>query len=168
METGEPETNPDRSERSRLPATFAAGIVVVLILGAGIVLLTRISQSHARSSASEKLPFGSAEQAYAPQIHFEGGPLSRASNLLNQEFTYVAGTITNNGPRNLGAVDVVFEFRDPFNQVILRDTQRLVDPQGEALSVGHSREFQVTLGEPIPSEWNQQYPSIRVTGLILQ
>jgi hypothetical protein len=168
MAMGEPEISSEREEKSRLPVAFAAGVGVVLILAAGLVLLTRITQSHGRGTAADKLPFGSAEQSYAPQIHFEGGQMSQATNLLNQEFTYVAGTITNNGPRNLGGVDVVFEFHDPFNQVILRDTQRLIDPKAEPLAVGHSRDFQITLGEHIPSDWNQQYPSIRVAGLILE
>ena len=163
-----PENNSEREEGSRLPVAFAAGVGVVLILAAGLVLLTRVAHSHGRGTATDKLPFGSAEHSYAPQIHFEGGQMSQATNLLNQEFTYVAGTITNNGPRNLGGVDVVFEFHDPFNQVILRDTQRLIDPKAEPLAVGHSRDFQITLGEHIPSDWNQQYPSIRVAGLILE
>jgi hypothetical protein len=164
----EPETSTERGDRSSLLVAFAAGAVVVLLLAAGLVLLTRITQSHGRGTAADKLPFGPAEQAYAAQIHFQGGQMSQATNLLNQEFTYVAGVVTNNGPRNLGGIDVVFEFHDPFNQIILRDTQRLVDPKDEPLAVGHSRDFQVTLGEHIPSEWNRQYPSIRVTGLILE
>jgi hypothetical protein len=158
----------DRERRSGLAVAFAAGIVVVLILGAGLVLVTRITQSHGRGAGAQKLPFGSAEQAYASQIHFEGGPMSQATNLLNQEFTYVAGTVTNNGPRELHALEVAFEFHDPFNQVILRDTQKLIDSKDEPLTVGHSRDFQITLGEHIPSEWNQQYPSIRVIGLVLE
>jgi hypothetical protein len=162
------ENNSGREERSRLPVAFAAGAGVVLILAAGLVLLTRITQSHGRGAAAEKLPFGSAEQAYASQIHFEAGQMSQATNLLNQEFTYVAGTVRNNGPRNLGGIEVAFEFHDPFNQVILRDIQRLIEPKAEPLSVGHSRDFQITLGEHIPSQWNQQYPSIRVTGLVLE
>jgi hypothetical protein len=164
----EPEIHVERGERSGLLVAFAAGVVVMLVVTAGLVLLTHITQSHSPGTAADKMPFGPTEQTYAAQVHFEGGPMSRATNLLNQEFTYVAGTVTNNGPRNLDGMDVVFEFHDPFHQVILRDNQRLVDRKDAPLAVGHSRDFQVTLSEHIPSEWNQQYPSIRVTGLILE
>jgi hypothetical protein len=164
----EAETNPTRVERSSLLVAFAAGLVVVAIFAAGLVLLTRITQSHGRAATAHKMPFGPAEQTYALQIHFQGGQMSRASNLLNQEFTYVTGTVTNDGLQSVMGMDVIFEFHDRFNQVVLRDTQHLIDPKDEPLGAGKSRDFQVTLGEHIPSQWNQQYPSIGVTGLILE
>lgn len=139
----------------------------MLILAAGLVLLSRATRSH-QLGADQKLPFGPTEQAYAPQIHFQSGEMSQSSNLLNQEFTYVAGTVTNSGNRNLRALNVNFEFHDPFKQVVLRDAQILVDPAGQSLGPGQSRAFQVTLGAHLPSEWNREYPLIRITGLILE
>lgn len=139
----------------------------MLILAAGLVLLSRATRSH-QLGADQKLPFGPTEQAYAPQIHFQSGEMSQSSNLLNQEFTYVAGTVTNGGNRNVRALNVNFEFHDPFKQVVLRDAQILVDPAGQSLGPGQSRAFQVTLGAHLPSEWNREYPLIRITGLILE
>jgi len=39
---------------------------------------------------------------------------------------------------------------------------------GQPLKAGESRDFSVTLGAHLPSEWNRQYPAIRVAGLILE
>jgi hypothetical protein len=64
-------------------------------------------------------------------------------------------------------VEVAFEFHDPFNQVILRETRRLLGPGAKPIGGGERSDFQVSL-EYIPAEWNQQYPTIRVTGLQLQ
>lgn len=139
----------------------------MLILAAGLVLLSRATRPR-RPDASQKPPFGPTEQAYAPQIHFQSGEMSQSSNLLNQEFTYVAGTVTNGGNRAVRALNVNFEFHDPFNQVVLRDAQILVDPAGQRLGPGQSRAFQVTLGAHLPSEWNREYPLIRITGMILE
>jgi hypothetical protein len=162
----EAEGTEHRRDRSGFPAAFAMGVVITLLLIAGLVWLTRVTQSGG-SAPVGKLPFGSVEQAYAQQIHFQGGPMSQATNFLNQEFTYVAGMVSNDGPRTLRALDVTFEFRDPFNQVVLRDPQRILT-EGSPLKAGESRDFQVTLGAHLPSEWNRQYPVVRVTGLILE
>lgn len=139
----------------------------MLVLAGGLVLLSRVTRPHP-TGAGQKLSFGLTEQTYAPQIRFQPGGMSQSSNLLNQEFTYVAGTVTNAGNRTLGALNVNFEFHDPFHQVVLRDAQTLIDPAGKPLGPGQSRTFQVTLGAHLPSEWNREYPLIRITGMILQ
>ncbi len=78
--------------------------------------------------------------------------------MLNQEFTYVAGTISNDGDRTLRGLEVSVEFRDPFDQVILREKpERLIGSGDAPLSGGQRRDFQVTL-EHVPVEWNRQYP----------
>lgn len=163
----EPEINANRQGESRFPAAFAIGAVVILLLLAGLVLLTR-STRPARSSAAAKLPFGAAEQNYAPNIHFQNLELSQSSNFLNQEFVYATGKISNDGSRAVRGLEVTLDFHDPFNQVILSETQRVVETTAQPLRPGQQRDFQVTIEQHIPSEWNQQYPSIRVTGLVLE
>jgi hypothetical protein len=65
------------------------------------------------------------------------------------------------------ALEVTIEFRDALNQVILRETETLIASGAEPLQAGQRRDFQVTL-EHLATGWNQQYPSIRPTGLILE
>jgi hypothetical protein len=163
----EPEINADRETRSRFPAAFVVGAVVVLILFAGLLLLTHSTKPH-RTAAPERLPFDAEAQSYAANIHFQDTDLSHASNLLNQEFVYVTGKVSNDGTRAVRGLEITIDFHDQFNQVILRETQRVVDLTGALLGPGQPRDFQVTIERKLPSEWNQQYPSIRVTGLVLQ
>ena len=163
----EPEVAERRGRKSSFPAAFAIGAVITLLLAGGLVWLARVTQSRGPAPIG-KLPFGADEQAYAQKIHFQDGQMSQATNFLNQEFTYVAGTVSNNGPRTVRALDAVIEFRDPFNQVVLRDPQRIILTDGQPLKAGESRDFSVTLGTRLPSEWNRQYPAIRVTGLVLE
>ncbi len=137
------------------------------LLFGGFYLLTRVLGSHG-SAVAAKLPFGPAEQTYAERIHFNDLHMSRSTNMLKQEFTYVNGTMSNDGVQTIRAMEVTVEFRDALNQVILRDSQFVIAPSADPpLNAGLSREFQVTL-EHVPAEWNQEYPSIRVTGLMLQ
>ncbi|MGO9590868.1 MAG: hypothetical protein ACLP3K_12590 [Candidatus Acidiferrales bacterium] len=162
-----PETGQERSSSRGFPAAFAIGAVIVLLLFAGLLLLTRSTEPH-KAAAAAALPFGAEEQNYAANIHFQDVDFSQASNLLNQEFTYATGKISNDGTRAVRALELTLEFHDQFNQVILREKQRPVDLTGPPLPPGQARDFQITVEQHIPSMWNQQYPSIRVSGLVLQ
>lgn len=159
------EDNIERKEGRQFPAAFAAGAVIVLILAAGAVLISRSIRT--TTVAAVTLPFGAQEQAYAPQIHFENIQMARSTNMLNQEFTYVAGTLSNDGDHTVGALEATFEFHDPFNQVILRETRTLIAPKTQSLVRGAQQPFQIVI-EHVPVEWNQQNPTIRVTGVVLQ
>jgi hypothetical protein len=150
-------------ERSRLPVAFLAGLVIVTLLIGGAVLLSRFS-SPAGPETVKPLPMGPSEQGYAPQIQFLEPKMSRAANFLNQEVTFIFGTIENGGNRRIKQIEITLEFHDPFNQVVLRDTQRLFPPNAPPLAPGQRRDFQIGY-ESISAQWNNVYPSIRVTGL---
>lgn len=154
-------------ERSSFPAAFVAGLLVMAIVVGIVLFLTRSSSKHGVGLA-QHLPFGPSEQAYAAQIHFQNLQLAHADNLLNQEFVYVNGIVSNDGNRAIGALELTVEFHDPFNQTILRETQQVFGPPTDPLKPGQQREVQVTLERKLPATWNQQYPSIRITGLTLE
>lgn len=163
----EPTAGPGRDEGRRFPAAFVVGLVIVFVAVACAVAISRYAHSREAAAAAVKLPFGAGEQAYASNLQFGDIKMARATNLLNQEFTYVAGTMTNGGPRAVAALQVTMEFRDPFNQVVLREDELLIARTNAPLAAGDHRDFQITL-EHIPVEWNQQNPTFRVTGLVLQ
>lgn len=150
-------------ERSRLPIAFLVGIVIVAVLVSGAVLYSRYA-SPAGAEIDKPLPMGPAEQAYAQKIHFLEPKMSRAANFLNQEVTFVFGTVQNGGDRKVKQIEITLEFHDPFNQVVLRDTQRLFLPNVSPMLPGQQRDFQVGY-EHISAQWNNGYPTIRVTGL---
>jgi hypothetical protein len=162
----EPGETSYREEKRQFPIAFAAGAVIVLLIFGGFLILTRVMHSH-DSATVARLPFGAGEQAYAQNVHFNDIQLAHAANFLNQDFTYVAGTISNDGPRKIRAMEVTVEFHDPFHQVILRDSNQLVQRDGTSLDAGQHRDFQIQM-EHLPAEWDRQNPSIRVTGLILE
>ena len=153
------------AERSRLPVAFLAGIVIVTLFIGGAVLLSRYS-TPAGPKTLKPLPMGPSEQAYASQIHFLEPKMSRAANFLNQEVTFIFGTVENGGDRKVKQVEITFEFHDPFNQVVLRDKQRLFLPVAPAMLPGQKRDFQIGY-EHISAQWNNVYPTIQVTGLLL-
>ncbi len=153
------------AERNRLPIAFLAGLVIVTLLIGAAALLSRYS-TPSGPEVVKPLPMGPSEQAYAQQIHFLEPKMSRAANFLNQEVTFVFGTLENAGNRRIKQIEITLEFHDPFNQVVLRDKQRLFLSKEAPLAPGQQRDFQVGY-EHISAQWNNVYPSIRITGLDL-
>ena len=145
-------------------APFLVGAVAVLVLLGGIFLLTRYTQS--AQQVEQRLPWGATEQAYATQIRFLEPKMSRAANFLNQEVTFIFGAVANDGPRAVREIGVTLEFRDVFSQVVLRDTRRVLGPRSTPLASGQRRDFQFNF-EHVPADWSRQYPSVRITGLLL-
>ncbi len=152
--------------KSGIPAAFLAGVIVVGVLLAGVFLLTRSTRTGG-PVAEKPLPMGAAEQAYAGQIHLSDLKMGRAANFLNQEVTFLFGSVSNDGARALHEIEVTIEFRDLFNQVVLRDTRRVFGPRSAPLASGRRREFQFGF-EHVPQDWNRQFPSIRVSGLLFE
>lgn len=153
-------------EENRLPFPFLVGGAIVALVVAGLVLFTHNAKQPG-PVAELRLPMGTAERAYAAQIKFLEPKMSRAANFLNQEVTFISGAVSNQGSRNLREIEVTVEFRDQFNQVVLRDTRRVLGSRSVPLAPGTTREFQFGF-EHVPADWNAQYPSLRVTGLLLE
>jgi hypothetical protein len=154
---------PASEERSRVPVAFLIGIAIVLVVVAGAVFLSRYS-APAGPVAQQPLPMGAAEQNYIPQIHFLNPKMSRAANFLNQEVTFVFGTVENGGNRKVKQIEITLEFHDPFGQVVQREKERLFAPNADPLPPGQQRDFQLGY-EHISAQWNNGYPSLRITGL---
>jgi hypothetical protein len=156
----------EQEETSQFPVALAVGAVVVLLLIGGVYFLSRFAP-RAGPAGEPSLPFGAAEQAYAEHIHFLNVEMTRTANFLNQEVTYVNGDLSNDGVRTILQAEVTVEFRNSLNQVILREQQRVVASNSPPLVGGLRRPFQIAF-EHIPEEWDRHYPSIRVTGLLLE
>jgi hypothetical protein len=147
---------------------------IVLIIGAAALILLIIVLYWAGRYAPEpvkrpEIPvaMGPAETGYVPHIEFLEPNVARATNFLNQEVTFVFGTVKNNGPRAIRQIEVTLEFHDVFGQVVLRDQDRLFSEDAIPLESYHTRDFQITY-ETMPAQWNQAYPALRITGLALQ
>ena len=153
-------------EKSRAPIVLLVGVAAALLLMGIFYLVGRLTPAPTKA-VEQPLPMGPAEQAYVPQIQFLEPKVARAANFLNQEVTFVFGTVLNNGPRPIRQIEITLEFHDPFNQVVLRDKQRLFSATAAPLAPNDRRDFQLGY-EIVPVQWNQAYPTIRITGLQLQ
>jgi hypothetical protein len=158
------ESNQESSRGS--PIVLVIGTAALLIVIVALYWASRYAPAPTKAP-DQPLPMGTAEQAYAPQIEFLEPQVARASNFLNQEVTFVFGTVRNNGSRGVRQIEVTLEFHDVFGQVVLRDKQRLFNARAIPLESYRNRDFQLTY-EYLPVQWNQGYPAIRITGLALE
>jgi hypothetical protein len=159
-EIGQPETG------RQFGMALIAGLIVVLILSGAAYFWIQNTSSKPVAQAPP-LPMGATEQAYAQQIEFGNFDLSRASNFLNQQVTYVNGVVSNRGQRDIVEMEVALEFRDISQNVILRDKQRMFGSKQKPLQSLEKRAFQLNF-ENIPDTWNQIPPRFTITGLRLQ
>lgn len=142
-----------------------AGLVVVMILAGGFYLWSRTSSKG--TAGPSPLPFGTQEQAYAPQIKFSDFQLTRATNMLKTEITYVDGVITNTGNRGIVELEMNLDFRDLQGKIMFHDTRRLYGQGATPLAAGEKRDFELAF-ENVPPGWDQRPPDITITGLHLQ
>lgn len=116
------------------------------------------------SSVKPRLPFGVAEQAYAPKLRFGNFAMSEAENFLHQKVKYLEGDVQNAGDRTLTGIEAVIEFRDFMNQIALRETRPVLSGPTIDLAPSATAHFQVSF-DHVPDSWNMQMPTVQVTGL---
>lgn len=156
----------EEEQKRGFAGPFLVGVVIMVILFAAFYLA--MSHSEQPSPVAQKpLAFGAAEQAYVAEIKFANLNLSAYENMFHQKVTYLNGDITNAGPRTIRAADVTIEFYDTANNVVLRDTRRIIGGTIRPLAAGETQAIQIGF-ESIPATWNGQFPAMRVSGLDLQ
>jgi hypothetical protein len=163
-DANEPRLN-QREPGRQFSLALLAGFVVVLILAGGFYLWSRSSGGPAAPPAP--LPMGPVEQAYAPQIKFSDFQLSRATNMLKTEITYIDGVITNTGNRPIVQFEMNLDFKDLQGKTMYHDTRRLPLPGAPPYSPGEKRDFELTF-ENVPVGWDQRPPDITIIGLRLK
>jgi hypothetical protein len=150
-------------ERGRFNFALILGGAALVVMVAALYFLPG-RQSPPGAAPRSHFPFGPAEQEYAPQVRIENVTPSRAENFLHQEVTTFSGEVINGGERPLRGVEVTLEFFDEMNQIALREARTILAPGAPPLAPGERRAFEVSF-EHIPSSWNTQLPTLRVTGL---
>lgn len=156
-----PEPNQRDGMMLRHPLAIAAATLLSL---AAFYLLFFRGPAPAPSANRTQFPFGVAEQAYAAKVQFGNFSMSKAESFLNQEVTYLAGDLMNNGDRTLTGVEAVIEFRDEMNQIALRETRPVLFGATATLPPGKTAHFEVSF-DHVPPSWNMQLPIVQVAGL---
>ena len=154
----------------KLPVGVALAIVLVGV-AANIWLDSGTVKTPTVTVPAQLPPLDEAARTYASQIEITDLLPSKWANMLGQEVVYLDGRLTNNGDRNIAALDLTIEFQDMYGQMVRRETYRAIGAigaasQAPALAPNQSHTFRAAF-ERVPPTWNQTTPAVRITGLLL-
>jgi len=158
-----PLPEPEKPEGLILRHPLAIAAATLLGLAAMYLLFFR-GPAPPPSVNQARLPFGPAEQAYAPKLQFGNFAMSRAESFLNQEVTYLSGDVVNSGDRTLTGIEATIEFQDDMKQIALRETRPVLFGASAILPPGKTAHFEVSF-DHVPPSWNMQMPTVQVAGL---
>ncbi len=162
------DTQNAREARKQFPLALLAGVVIVAIIAAIFIYVSKSSHVAAPTQAKPML-FGPEEQAYAPNIHYSNIQLAKSENFLNQQFMYINGTVANAGNRAVSQLAMTADFYDDIDNKHLTAhyTETVIGPNDPPLAPHEQRKFSVTI-DGFPENWNQQMPIFHTSGLVLQ
>jgi hypothetical protein len=150
-------------ERDTNWRAIGIGIAVVVAIIAMLIVISRTEQ---------KAPSG--PPAYAANVKFSELKMSAAENFVGATVSYIDGTVTNAGNQTVSHIVVEVTFRDSIGQLAQRETVPLrvlqtsgpypdaVDLSVSPLASGQSKPFRLTF-EGISTQWNHEYPELKVT-----
>lgn len=153
-------------ERNWLPLAIAAGVVVVAVIAAVLIL------GHSRHQPTVT-PINAPLAAYAPDLPISGLVMSESGNLAGGKVTYVDGHVANHGSQTVTGITVQVLFRDSANEVTQNETHPLqlirtrepyvdLEPVSAApLKQGDERDFRLIF-DAVSPDWNGAYPEIRI------
>ena len=154
-------------EESKNWTPTLVGIVIVVLVVAGIIFLTR----NREKTSNEPDPY--ASKLVVGDIH-----PSTADNFVGSTVTYLDLQLTNNGDKTVAGGQVQVTFKNSLDQVVQTDTLPLhvltknslggyeepLDISASPLGPGQSKTIRLTL-EHISSDWNQSYPDMKFVNL---
>jgi hypothetical protein len=136
-------------------------ILIVSVVLAGLVAVLVLQQHHAvsrpASAGAGRLALSAEQKAYLASLVFADLRMSAAANFLGDTVTYLDGSVTNKGAKQVRRLEVELNFVDTLNQVVLRETAHPLADRATPMQPGETRAFRVTF-DHMPADWNQAPP----------
>lgn len=157
--------SPVEVERDTSKRTIVIAITVVVVVVGLIAVLLR----------EQPKPIG-GPPPYAASLKLSDLKMSQAQNFVGASVTYIDGTLTNAGDKNVTHVVVRVTFKDLYDQIaqvesvpikVLRTSgpyPDTVDLSVTPLAPGQSQPFRLIF-EHLSEQWNQAYPDLQITAV---
>ena len=164
----DPQLNPpgESQRRNWLPLAIAASVIVTL----GAIFLFLFPH---RSTTSQVTPISTPLAPYADSLQITSLAMSYSTNYIGGQVMYLDGHIVNKGTQTVTGITAQVLFRDYTGIVSRNNTQPVkfirtrnpyVDVQpvsADPLKPGEGQDFRLFF-DGVPSNWNGQYPQIRI------
>jgi len=158
------------STQGRNWTPFIVGLVAVVLVVAVIMVVGR----NKGQTTVQPNP-------YAGKLQLAGPKMSAAENYVGGTVTYLDVNITNTGDRALVGAAMKLVFKNTLNEVVQTETvplhvlvenqmggyPDLVDLTRLPIGPGQTRTVRMTL-DRISADWNQNYPEMQLTDLMLK
>jgi len=115
----------------------------------------------------QEIPLTAEAKAYITNLGLADVGIQAKLDYFGQKVVEINGSITNNGDRNLGVVEVSCVFRDYANQILSRQRSPIVSVKMGGLKPGETKTFRLPF-DAIPEGWNQQMPQLVIAGISFQ
>jgi hypothetical protein len=160
--------SPSTEQRTTNWVPILVGIAAVVAVVGAIALLTR-----------EQPKSAATPHPYASNVKLTNVKMSAAQNFVGATVTYIDGTATNTGDKTVIHAMVHVIFRNSLNEVAQAEDIPLhvlqtsgpypdaVDLNASPLVPEQSKPFRLTF-EHITADWNQQYPELQVTDVVVK
>jgi Protein of unknown function (DUF2393) len=157
--------SPVEVERDTSKRTILVAIAVVVVVVGVIAVLLR----------EQPRPV-SGPPPYAASLKFSDLKMSQAQNFVGASVTYIDGTLTNSGDKNVTRIMVRVTFKDLYDQIaqvenvpikVLRTSgpyPDTVDLSIAPLAPSESKPFRLIF-EHLSEQWNQAYPELQITAV---
>ena len=155
-------------ERDSIWRPVLIGVALVVVVVGLIVLALR---------ERPRTPTG--PPPYANNLKISNLKMSAAESFVGATVSYLDGTITNIGDKLVTHAVIRVVFKDDMGQAVGDETVPLhvlqtsgpypdaVDLNSSPLAPGQSKQFRLTF-ESISSQWNHEYPELRITDVAVK
>jgi hypothetical protein len=155
-------------ERDSIWRPVLIGVALVVVVVGLIVLALR---------ERPRTPTG--PPPYANNLKISNLKMSAAESFVGATVSYLDGTITNIGNKVVTHAVIRVVFKDDVGQAVGDETVPLhvlqtsgpypdaVDLNSSPLAPGQSKQFRLTF-ESISSQWNHEYPELRITDVAVK
>jgi hypothetical protein len=142
-----------------------AGLAVVAVIVAAVVLFTRMGRHEANPN-----------DPYLAKLQLSNLSLATAQNFAGTSVTYIEGTLTNSGDRKLTGARALVIFKNSLGEITQKEPLpvTVLIPNSPyinygtldraPLAPGQSREFRLTI-EYITPDWDGQIPQVTITSV---
>ncbi len=165
-----PFSQPERREEERNWTPIVVGLVLVILVVAGIAILGRNRQT----TTTEVHP-------YAANLKMGDIKLSAADNFVGGTVTYLDFALTNAGTQTLVGGQVEVKFKNAMGQVVQTEVlplravvpnqlggyPDLVELASSPIGPGQTKTIRLSL-EHVSSDWDQSYPDLKFINLKLK
>ena len=148
------------AEKKGTPVALIVGAAVAIVLGGGVVALSRFSG--AGQGIVELTP---EAKAYTKNLQLASVEMKATEPYLGNAVVEVTGKITNKGDKPLKQVDLMCVFYDVSGQVLTRERVPLVRAKYGGLPVGATKDFRMPF-DNLGQNWNQRMPQMVIAGIV--